>query len=64
MQTKHFNVPSICEFRSQKFLMALTGELTIKEELCEINLIEEDDGGRWNIVDNTYNRDTWFRFTE
>ena len=24
---------------------------------------ETNDGGRWNIVDNTYNRDAWSRFT-
>ena len=23
------------------------------------NIMEEDDGRSWNIVDNTYNRDTW-----
>ena len=28
-----------------------------------MNLIEVDDGGRWNIVDNTYNDNAWSRFT-
>ena len=23
-----------------------------------------DDGGRWNIVDNTYNGSTWLRFSQ
>ena len=27
-----------------------------------MNLIEVDDGGRWNIVDNTYKGNTWSRF--
>ena len=25
-------------------------------------LMDVDDGGRWNIVDNANNGDTWFRF--
>ena len=29
-----------------------------------MNLIEADDGGRWNIVVNTYNGNSWFRVTE
>ena len=28
-----------------------------------MNLMEVDDGGRWNIVDNTYNGNAWSRFT-
>ena len=28
-----------------------------------MNEMETDDGGRRNIVDNAYNRDTWLRFT-
>ena len=32
------------------------------ELLC--NIMEVDDDGSWNFVDNTYNRDTWLRFTE
>ena len=28
-----------------------------------MNLMEEEDGGRWNIADNTYNGDTWLRIT-
>ena len=26
--------------------------------------MEVDDGGRWNIIDNTYQRDTWLHITE
>ena len=28
-----------------------------------LNLMELDDSGRWNIVDNTYNGNAWSRFT-
>ena len=26
--------------------------------------MEVDDGGRWNVVDNSYNGDTWLSFME
>ena len=33
------------------------------ETVFMINLMDVDDSGRWNIVDNTYNGNTWSRIT-
>ena len=40
--------------------MLKNNKLQKKSHSMILYLIDEDDCDRWNIVDNTYNRDAWW----
>ena len=48
-------------FKCSYTLCNLKRSLPVKKKSIFFNWI--DDGGRWNIVDNTYNGNAWSRFT-